>query len=106
MKVPVEIDHVEFQIYGSGVTTQVDFDTHGNNAVSLTAYYADEKDSGYAVQDRFSIYIDNRGRIVMERTQLVPAFDENGSPWDKKGNKLEPHKIITTEVLKDYSVGK
>lgn len=104
MKVPVDIDHAEIQIYGGGITTRVDIDEL-QNGIAFTTYYADETDSGFGVEERFSIFIE-KGKIVFQRKKLIPRYGDDGSPWDSKGNMLEPAEIITNEVLKDYSVGK
>lgn len=98
MKVPVEIDHAEFQIYGGGITTRVDVDIEGDR-VKMTTYYSGE--NNYGVEESFTISLE-KGKVVLIRTKIVPATDENGDI------KWGADRIVTDsrEVLKDFTVGK
>lgn len=102
MEITSKTDHIQHQIYGSGITTLVEIDELVNG-IAMTTYYEDEKDAGLGIEERFSIYID-KGKIIFQRKKSIPRYDEEGSPWDEKGNMLEPTEIITNEVLKDYTV--
>lgn len=102
MEIKVDTSHIEHQIYGSVITTRVDIDELVSG-VKMTTYYADEKDKGLGVEESFSIFIE-RGKIIFQRKKRIPRYSDDGSPWDEKGNLLEPTEIITNEVLKDYTV--
>lgn len=104
MKVPVEIGHIEHQVYGGTITTRIDIDELVSG-VSLTTYYPERENAWFGVEERFSIFIE-KGKIIFQRKKLTPRYDENGSPWDKNGKVFEPIETITNEVLKDYTVGK
>jgi len=104
MEIKANTDHIEHQIYGSGVTTRVEIDEL-LNGVAMRIFYEDERNSGMGIEENFSIFIE-KGKIIFQRKKLIPRYGDDGSPWDSKGNMLEPAEIITNEVLKDYSVGK
>lgn len=102
MEIKANTDHIEHQIYGSGITTRVEIDEL-LNGVAMTTYYEDERNSDMGIEESFSIFIE-KGKIIFQRKKLIPRYSEDGSPWDAKGNMLEPMEIITSEVLKDYTV--
>lgn len=102
MDITSKTDHIQHQIYGSGITTLVEIDELVNG-IAMTTYYEDDKDAGLGIEERFSIYID-KGRIMFQRKKSIPRYADDGSPWGKDGKILEPMEIVTTEVLKDYTV--